>query len=330
MRVTIAEVARRARVSKTTVSRVLNNKSDVDAATAVRVREVIAATGYIPSAGAVGLAKGRTRLVGVLVPALSPQGVGEVVQGVADVVEARDHGLLLSTLTQGADSLTRFTHQVRAHAFDGLLLLDPPSVVTDNDALRDSDLPVLVVDGPGSAFPTVTGDEAAGAAAVARHFLARGRRRVAVVTGPGGRAATRLAGFRSVLGEAGVPLPGHAVTEAAFTAGSGRSAVRRLVATGVGFDAVFAGDDVVAAGVLTGLREAGRTVPDDVLVAGFGDLPLAAFTQPPLTTVRRPLRALGATAARQLLTRLTGDPGETAGPGPIVLPTELVVRASAP
>ncbi|MEV6896714.1 LacI family DNA-binding transcriptional regulator [Amycolatopsis sp. NPDC051372] len=327
MRVTIAEVARRARVSKTTVSRVLNNKSDVDAATAVRVREVIAATGYIPSAGAVGLAKGRTRLVGVLVPGLSSSGVGEVLQGVADVVEASDHGLLLSTAARGADSLERFTHQVRAHAFDGLLLLDPPPAVTDNDALRDADLPVVVVDGARSAFPSVTGDDAAGAAAVARHFLARGRRRVAVVTGPGEHAASRFAGFRSVLEEAGSPLTGNAVTEAGSTAGSGRSAVRRLVASGHGFDAVFACDDVVAAGVLTGLREAGRTVPGDVAVAGFGDLPLAAFTQPPLTTVRRPSRALGETAARRLLGKLTGD---TPLDGMTVLPTELVVRESAP
>ncbi|WIX75753.1 LacI family DNA-binding transcriptional regulator [Amycolatopsis carbonis] len=327
MRVTIAEVARRARVSKTTVSRVLNNKSDVDAATAVRVREVIAATGYIPSAGAVGLAKGRTRLVGVLVPGLSPAGVGEVLQGVADVVEESDHGLLLSTAARGADSLARFTHQVRAHAFDGLLLLDPPPAVTDNDALRDSDLPVVVVDGARSVFPSVTGDDAAGAAAVARHFLARGRRRVAVVTGPGEDAAARLAGFRSVLEEAGSSLTGDAVTETVSTAGGGRSAVRQLVASGLAFDAVFACDDVVAAGVLTGLREAGRTVPEDVVVAGFGDLPLAVFTQPPLTTVRRPLRALGETAARRLLGKLTGD---TPLDGMTVLPTELVVRESAP
>ncbi|WP_326836250.1 LacI family DNA-binding transcriptional regulator [Amycolatopsis rhabdoformis] len=330
MRVTIAEVARRARVSKTTVSRVLNNKSDVDAATAVRVREVIAATGYIPSAGAVSLAKGRTRLVGVLVPALSPPGIGEVLQGVADVVEASDHSLLLSTTNRGADSLERFTRQVRAHAFDGLLLLDPPAAVTDNSALRDSDLPVVVIDGARAPFPSVAGDDAAGAAAVARHFLSRNRRRVAVVTGPGDRATARLAGFRSVLGEAGVPFADDRVAEAAFTAGSGRSAVRRLVASGLVFDAVFACDDVVAAGVLIGLREAGRAVPDDVAVAGFGDLPLSAFTQPPLTTVRRPLRALGEAAARRLLGKLLGDAGETPLTGPTVLPTDLVVRASAP
>ena len=126
MRVTIAEVARRARVSKTTVSRVLNNKSDVDAATAIRVREVIAATGYIPSAGAVGLAKGRTNTVGMLVPGLTWPWMGDVLQGVADVLEAKGYGLLLNTVNRGADSMTQFARHVSAKAFDGLLLVEPP------------------------------------------------------------------------------------------------------------------------------------------------------------------------------------------------------------
>jgi transcriptional regulator with XRE-family HTH domain len=119
MRVTIAEVARRARVSKATVSRVLNDKADVDAATAIRVREVIAATGYIPSAGAVGLALGRTRTVGMLVPELTSPWIGEVLQGVADIVEAAGYGLLLHTMNRGADSLAQFARHVSANAFNG-------------------------------------------------------------------------------------------------------------------------------------------------------------------------------------------------------------------
>ncbi|MFI5613039.1 LacI family DNA-binding transcriptional regulator [Amycolatopsis sp. NPDC051903] len=325
MRVTIAEVARRARVSKTTVSRVLNNKSDVDAATAVRVREVIAATGYIPSAGAVGLAKGRTGLVGVLVPGLSPPGTGEVLQAIADVVDAKDHGLLLGTTSRGEESIERFAHQVRARAFDGLLLVAPPPAVTDLEALRDSDLPVVVVDGTHPTLASVSADDPAGAAAVARHFLARGRRRVAVVTGPAAVTGRRLAGFRAALAETGMPLGEPAVTEADLTVAGGRLAVRRLLAGGLGFDAVFACDDAVAAGVLSGLREAGRAVPDAVAVAGFGDTPLAEAMG--LTTVRRPLRALGETAARKLLDRLTGDAPLS---GTTVLPSELVVRESAP
>ncbi|HWD02590.1 MAG TPA: LacI family DNA-binding transcriptional regulator [Amycolatopsis sp.] len=336
MRVTIAEIARRARVSKTTVSRVLNNKTDVDAATAVRVREVIAATGYIPSAGAVGLARGRSRLVGVLASGLSHPDTAELLQAIADVADEHDHGLLLGTAgATGAEGATgtadtteaaldRFANRVRARAFDGLVLLAPPPAVTNLEVLRDPDLPVVIADGTHPALPSVSADDPAGAAAVARHFLSRGRRRIAVVTGPGDRWARRFAGFRAALAETGLPLGEPTVAETDLTARGGRDAAHRLLASGREFDAVFAPDDTVAAAVAAVLRETGHAVPAMVAVAGFGDTPLAVATD--LTTVRRPLRALGQTAARRLFDRLTGSPpGETT-----VLPTELVVRGSAP
>lgn len=109
MRVTIADVARAAGVSKTTVSRVINTKGEVDGGTAARVRAVIASLGYVPSSGAVGLARGSSRTVGMLVPSLTWPWMGEVLQGVVDTVEAAGYGLLLFTFNRGADSVERFT-----------------------------------------------------------------------------------------------------------------------------------------------------------------------------------------------------------------------------
>src|SRR4051794_21153656 len=120
MRGTIAEGAPRAPGGKTTLSPGLNNKGGVDAATAIPGREVIAATGYAPSARAVGLARGRTQTVGMLVPSLTWPWIGDVLQGVADVLEAQGYGLLLNTVNRGADSLTQFARHVSANAFDGL------------------------------------------------------------------------------------------------------------------------------------------------------------------------------------------------------------------
>ena len=329
MRVTIAEVARRARVSKTTVSRVLNNKADVDAATAVRVREVIAATGYIPSAGAVGLARGVTRTVGMLVPELTWPWMGDVLQGIADVVEAKGYGLLLSTASRGADSLNEFARQVSAKAFDGLLLVEPPEAVRHLRVLHDSGLPVVVVDDRGrrTAFPSVGTSNRAGGADAARHLLATGRTRLATVTGPRefGCTSDRLNGFRDVVHDAGLTLDPRLIIEGDFTSESGEAAIAQLLKTDPEFDAVFAHNDLTATGVLTGLRKAGRAVPDDVAVMGFDDIPLAAHTQPPLTTIRQPLREMGRTAARQLLARLAGAP---APEEPVVVPTSLVVRES--
>ncbi|MDT7798911.1 MAG: LacI family transcriptional regulator [Actinomycetota bacterium] len=329
MRVTIAEVARRARVSKTTVSRVLNNKADVDAATAIRVREVIAATGYIPSAGAVGLARGVTRTVGMLVPGLTWPWMGEVLQGVADVVESKGYGLLLSTANRGADSLEEFSRQVSAKAFDGLLLVEPPDAVRHLRVLHDSGLPVVVIDDRGRrpSFPSVGTSNRKGGADAARHLLETGRTRFATVTGPRdfGCTSDRLNGFRDAILEAGSTLDPRLIIEGDFTSESGEAAILQLLETGPGFDAVFAHNDLTAAGVLSGLRKAGKGVPADVGVIGFDDIPLAAHTQPPLTTVRQPLRQMGETAARQLLAQLAGAPSPSA---PLVVPTTLVIRES--
>jgi LacI family transcriptional regulator len=324
MRVTIAEVARRARVSKTTVSRVLNNKSDVDAATAIRVREVIAATGYIPSAGAVGLAKGRTNTVGMLVPGLTWPWMGDVLQGVADVLEAKGYGLLLNTVNRGADSMTQFARHVSAKAFDGLLLVEPPDTLSYIQTLHESGLPVVMIDDRGHhpGFPSVSTSNRAGAASAARHLVSSGRRRIVMITGPAGFGCTaeRVQGFRDVVAEV-------ALVEGDFTPEGGLAAIREVLGSGVEFDGVFAQNDMMAVGALDGLREAGRSVPADVAVIGFDDISLATHSVPALTTVRQPSREMGEAAASLLLDNLlSGTPLPTA---PHVVPTSLVIRDSA-
>ncbi|MCM2411493.1 LacI family DNA-binding transcriptional regulator [Streptomyces sp. RKAG290] len=324
MRVTIADVAREAGVSKTTVSRVLNTKGEVDGSTAARVREVIAQLGYVPSSGAVGLARGSSRTVGMLVPSLTWPWMGEVLQGVVDTVEAADYGLLLFTCNRGAESVERFTSQVSARAFDGLVVVEPENTLDHLTALHRAGLPIVLIDDRGHhpEFPSVVTTNHEGGASAARHLRAAGRTRPLVITGPQdfGCVRDRLAGFVSV-------LPTDLVVRGDFTEASGRLAVEELLASGAEFDSVFAHNDITAAGVLRALRAAGRTVPGDIAVVGFDDIPMAEHTEPPLTTVRQPTRQMGETAARMLLSHLGG----TAVPdAPVVLPTELVVRHSAP
>ncbi|MFL6122030.1 LacI family DNA-binding transcriptional regulator [Actinophytocola sp.] len=323
MRVTIAEVARRARVSKTTVSRVLNNKGEVDAATAIRVREVIAATGYTPSARAVGLARGRAQTVGMLVPGLTWPWMGDVLQGVADVLEAQGYGLLLHTVNRGEESLERFARHVSASAFDGLLLVVPPEALPYVTSLHESGLPVVMIDDRGHhpGFPSVATSNGVGGRDAAAHLLALGRERLAMVTGPADFGCTRdrTAGFQAMAG-------GVRVVEGDFTRESGQSAVAELLARGR-FDGVFAHNDLMAVGVLDGLRAAGLAVPHDVAVIGFDDIAIAAHTQPALTTIRQPSREMGEAAATMLLSHLDGAPLPDR---PQVLPTSLVIRESAP
>jgi LacI family transcriptional regulator len=306
VRVTIADVAARAGVSKTTVSRVLNVKADLDERTAARVRAVIDELGYVPSSGAVGLARGRTRILGVLVPSLSWPWMGDVLQGVIDVVETESYGLSLFTCTRGEESMRQFATQVSARSFDGLLVIEPEGTLDYIAGLHAKGLPVVMIDDRGHQplFPSVATTNRLGAEDAARHLLENGRREPVVVRGEErfGCTEERLAGF------------------------AGRSAIKGLLDADVTFDAVFAHNDLSAAGAVQALRDAKLRVPHDVAVVGFDDIPLAVHTDPTLTTVRQPLQEMGGTAARMLLSQFEGTPiGETRK----VLPTRLIVRGSS-
>lgn len=336
MPITIADVAARAGVSKTTVSRVLNGRGELDAATEARVRRVIEELGYVPSARAVSLARGRTGVIGMLVPSLTWPWIGQVLQGAVDTMESAKHGTMLFTCNQGGGSMRQFASQVDARAFDGLLVIEPEGTLDYIEnaldyitELHSSGLPVVLIDDRESRpqFPSVSTTNRAGGRQAAAHLLELGRRRPLVVSGtPGfGCVTERTEGFFEVFAEAGHPLPAQALLTGAFTLESGRAAVARAVADGVEFDAVFAHNDLSAAGAMQALREAGRAVPHEVAVVGFDDVDLAALTTPPLTTVRQPLREMGVLAARMLLARLAGEPFPTE---PVVIPTDFVVRGS--
>jgi DNA-binding LacI/PurR family transcriptional regulator len=161
----------------------------------------------------------------------------------------------------------------------------------------------------------------AGAALAARHLLSLGRRRLATISGPLDVPASqeRLTGFREVAGDT-VNVEGN------FTVASGEEAMAALLDQAPDLDAVFAANDLLAAGALRVLKAAGRKVPDDVALVGFDDSSIARHTEPQLTSVRQPIEDLGRNMAKLLLMRLENS---DVVPEPVVLPTELIVRQSA-
>jgi LacI family transcriptional regulator len=328
--ITIADVAARANVSKTTVSRVLNGKGELDQATAARVRRIIDELGYVPSARAVGLARGRTRVVGMLVPSLTWPWIGEVLQGAVDVLETERYGLLLFTCNRGDESMRLFSAQVSAKSFDGLLVIAPDGTLDSIRTMHARGLPVVLIDDrghqPGHIASVATTNQA-GAADAARHLLNLGRHRPIVITGPErfGCTEQRLAGFAEIYADAGHPVTPDRIAVGDFTLDCGRDVVTRALAAGVEFDAVFAHNDLSAAGAMQVALDAGRRVPHDLAIVGFDDIPLAAHTQPPMTTVHQPLREMGEVAARTLLGHLEGTPLPD---HPAVIPTRLTIRGS--
>lgn len=330
MPITIADVAARARVSKTTVSRVLNGKGELDESTAARVRKVIEEMGYVPSSRAVGLARGRTRVVGMLVPSLTWPWIGEVLQGAVDVLETERYGLLLFTCNRGEESMRQFSAQVSAKSFDGLLVIEPEGTLDYIALLYARGLPVVLIDDRDVQpvqIPSVGTTNHLGAGAAARHLLSLGRNRPLVVTGPErfGCTVQRLDGFVAAYAEAGHPIGADRVLLGDFTSTRGNSCVRAALAAGVEFDAIFAHNDLSATGAMQAVLDSGRRIPQDVAIVGFDDIPLAAHTQPPLSTVHQPLREMGEAAARMLLAHFEGSPLPNR---PTVIPATFTARGS--
>ncbi len=330
MPITIADVAAQAKVSKTTVSRVLNGKGELDAATAERVRKVIEELGYVPSSRAVGLARGRTRVVGMLVPSLTWPWIGEVLQGAVDVLEAERYGVLLFTCNRGEESMVQFGSQASARSFEGLLVIEPEGTLDYIATLHARGLPVVLIDDRGQVpaqLPSVGTTNRDGAASAAHHLLQQGRHRPLVVTGPDRFGCTRQRsdGFGSVYADAGLGIPAERVMLGDFTTDRGYTAVQQAIAAGVAFDAVFAHNDLSAVGAMQALLDSGLRVPQDVAVVGFDDIGMAAHTRPALSTVHQPLREMGQAAARTLLAHFEGMPLPD---HPTVIPTSFAARDS--
>jgi len=328
---TLDEVARRAGVSRSAASRVINNTGNVSRTAREAVEQAVRDLDYVPNPTARALA---TRQAGAVVLAVSHHDpalfadpfYAQVIAGVSAALEKTDLVLMLA-LADSAHGRARLENLLRARRADGAMLMalhgDDP---LDRLAAK-LDLPVVYGGRPLHAEPEwyVDADNRGGARAATEHLIALGRTRLATITGPVETrvGAERLGGFREAAAVAGIDTI-H-VEHSDFTEEGGAAAMRRLLTTDPGIDAVFGASDNMAAGALRVLREHGRAVPGDVAVAGFDDHLIARHTTPPLTTVYQPIQQLGREMGRMLLDLIDGN-----RPSSLILPTRLVVRESAP
>ncbi len=331
-RATSKDVARLAGVSRTTVSFVLNERRDVliSEATRRRVRAAAVELGYHPHEPARQLAGGASRTLG-LVMHQAPEQVAvdallaETLRGLATVARGSGFRVLLETVAPGPGG---YTDLLDSRQVDGLVVSGPRA---DDAILRDpasASLPIVLQGTFAHAVvPSVDVDNRAGAQDAVEHLVTLGHRQVACITNAPlayTAAADRVDGYRAALREAGLTADPALLAEGDFDAASGHRAMAKLLAGGRDFSAVFVASDTVAVGAIAALRQAGLGVPGDVSVVGFDDVPLAAFFDPPLTTIHLPAFELGATAGQVLVDRVRG--GAVAFQTTLV--TTLVVRAS--
>ncbi len=331
---TSADVARRAGVSRTTVSFVLNNVPGVRISEETRQRVLQAAKEleYYPNAAAQSLARQQSCTLGlvlcqppdrVFADAFLPQ----VMRGIGHVTEEYGFRLLL----QYVEDVTRpdaYIRLVRQRHIDGIILSGPRSDDEQLLRLREEEFPVVLLGQlPGSDIPFVDVDNVGGARQATEHLIRLGYRRIACITNaPPAYTASqqRLEGYRQALEAHGLRYDPLLVRYGDFREESGYAAMTSLLDVQRP-EAVFVASDLVAFGVLEAVKLRGLRVPQDIAVVGFDDVPVARYVDPPLTTVRLPAYELGANAARLVLQLITGEEPKTTA---VLLQATLVVRES--
>jgi len=327
MGVTIRDVADEASVSATTVSRVFNHDHLVKPDTRERVLKAARRMGYTPNAAAQSLSSGRTQSLGVILPAPHGEFFSELIRGLDEAAQESDHYLLIASShynqKEGASALNSLVGRV-----DGLIIMTPRVQSGALTANVDLDMPTVFIN-------TDRGDTRAdlfslenrlGAERAVSHLIERGRRRIAVITGPVGSrdVEDRMAGYREALRTH--DLEAGPVVEGTFTQESGYEAGQEIARLENPPDAIFACNDYMAMGAMAALAEAGFSVPEDIAVAGFDDIASARYASPPLTTVHVPIYEIGRHAAARLVERIRGD--AVPQPQEFTLPHELKVRGS--
>jgi DNA-binding LacI/PurR family transcriptional regulator len=322
---TIADVARLAKVSKSTVSRVLN-ALPVSEKAYQSVTEAMKSLNYQPNAQARSLTLRRTNLIGVVGPFVGGIFYGEIISGILEVMSAANNFVTICSTENNTHEIEIVDRLLREKRIDGMIIITPRRMKTD--ILRNyKGFPIVVVDGVLDTVHSVTIDNFEGGLIAGHHLVGLGHRDMAMITGPldSWESTERLRGFKDALASSGVELNKEYIYEGNYDLESGRAGMEYLLSLKHLPSAVFAANDWMAIGAMDVLKEKGLRIPEDIAVVGFDDSILAAWVKPALTTVRQPVYELGRIGARRMLETIAKA---DSFPSTTLLRCSLVVRES--
>ena len=336
-RATLDEVARLARVSPSTVSRVVRGSAQVSEELESAVREAIRVTGYVPNLAARQLVTSRSDAVGVVIPedqwrVFRDPFFANMVEGVATQLASTRYRFIL-VMGRSAEDPEWLLHYVGGGHINGVMLIAPERQHVLGDAITSVGVPVVYMGKPFQAAEDaryVDANNVGGVRQAVEYLYAQGRRRIAMIAGvPTMRSSVdRTAGYQSGMASVGLPVDERLVVATDYGDEAAEKAMNQLLrlsdSTG-DIDAVIAASDLIAIGVLRALRNAGINVPADIAVIGYGDEWIAARSEPPLTTIAQNSVQMGIELARLMVAVLEGQPH----PGRFIMPPRLVVRATA-
>jgi LacI family transcriptional regulator len=331
---TLEQVARLAGVSRSTVSRVINDHPNVRPETRSQVWQAIRESSYQPNIVARSLVTSRTRIIGMIIPEAVTTLFTDpffplVLRGATEACNIHQYQLMLSLFTASADRHEMYQRVLLSGYLDGAIVastsLDDPIF---SDLLQDQIPFVSIGRHLNQQVHYVDADNVGGARMAVEHLIRQGHQRIATIAG---RLDTlhgqdRLEGYRQALQAHRIQVDESLIIEGDFAERSGMVGMQQLLPTSP--DAVFVASDMMAIGALKVLRQAGSQVPHDVALIGFDDIPAASMIEPALTTVRQPIERMGAMAVDLLLSVLENSSEGKALAHRIILPTELMVRAS--
>jgi LacI family transcriptional regulator len=328
-KVTIVEVAERAGVSLGTVSRVLNNDVHVAPETRERVSAIVRELGYVANRQARGLKGSKTNTIGILVPDLGTGYIGEIMHGVDAELALHELDLMLFTTHRAAIKEANYVANMVQGMVDGLLLVLPRNPADYVGSLSQRNFPFVLIDhqGTGNPCPGVGATNWQGAYNATEYLIKLGHKRIGFITGSMdlGAAIDRLDGYQAALKANHLPVDAKLINNGSFHQTDGYAGARALLDLVEPPTAIFASNDLMAMGAMDAVRSRGLSVPEDISILGFDDIPQAELVRPSLTTVRQPLKQMGGLAAQMLIDKLKSPETEL---GRIELPTELIVRAS--
>ena len=331
---TLEDIGKLAGVSRSTVSRVINDQPHTSPAVRQRVEQVIRETGYQPNSAARSLASSQSRILGLVMPSILQSAFADpyyalVIQAISHACYQHDYTPSLF-LFQNADEEARMSQRlVNSGLIDGLIVTADTIDSQFVHMIQPYDIPFVQIGRPlreaAACVSYVDVDNEAGAYLAVSHLIQQGYRRVGQIATMHNTAGyDRDAGYRRAMDDRGLPVDESLVALSSFSEAGGYRAMNALLAQEP--DAVFAQSDSIALGAIRAIRDGGLQVPDDIAVVGFDDMPLAESASPPLTTVRQPIARAGQQAVETLLDIIHTTPQPARH---IILPVELVIRASS-
>jgi len=323
---TIADVARHAEVSIATVSRVLNGTTPVQPAKADRVRLAMDELQFVPRHAARVLASRRTNTIGLVMSEISGAFFPPLLKGIEAGAHEAGYDLLIhSTKKEGPSH-----RPLGEHNTDGLLIFTDSLDHRELRRLHNMNFPIVLLHQtpPDSLnIPVIAIENKDGAVMLVNHLIEmHSRRRIVFLRGPEGHedSVWRERGYREALESHSLKFDPNLIASGGFDEEEAFITIQQMLLGGIEFDAIFAGDDDSAIGAMRALKMAGRSIPGDVAVVGFDDVPFARYLSPALTTVRAPIEEIGREAVRQLAHLMNGDQAQAL----TLMRTELVIRES--